>query len=57
VIYGASNAKAGAVHSVYQLLTDPRLNHRCQKVCDVLANECGQLLSASCQARRAEGKK
>ena len=29
VVYGADDPKAGAVRSLYELLTDARLNHRC----------------------------
>ena len=35
VVYGASDPKAGAVQSVFQLLTDSRLNHQCQIVSGV----------------------
>ena len=37
VVYGAADPKAGAVHTLYQLLSDPRLNHRPQIVSGVLA--------------------
>src|SRR5882757_6708598 len=39
VVYGASDPKAGAVQSLYQLLADPRLNHRAQTVPGVLPTE------------------
>ena len=32
VVYGAADPKAGAVHSLYRLLDDPRLNHRAEVV-------------------------
>ncbi|MBI3467239.1 MAG: nucleoside deaminase [Planctomycetes bacterium] len=57
VVYGAPDPKAGAVQSLYQLLTDPRLNHRCQVVSHVLADQCGQLLSRFFQQQRRLGKK
>lgn len=57
VIYGAPDPKAGAVHTLYQLLSDPRLNHRCQIVSSVLAEPCAQILSRFFQAKRALGKK
>jgi tRNA(adenine34) deaminase len=57
VIYGATDPKAGAVHTLYQLLDDPRLNHRCQTVSGVLANECGAILSRFFQQQRSLGKK
>lgn len=57
VIYGAADPKAGAVHTLYQLLADPRLNHRCQTVSGVLASECGAILSRFFQRQRSLGKK
>lgn len=57
VVYGAPDPKAGAVQSLYQLLTDPRLNHRCQVVSHVLADQCGQILSRFFQQQRRLGKK
>ena len=57
VVYGAADPKAGAVASLYQLLTDPRLNHRCQVRSGVLAEECGALLSEFFRQQRQLGKK
>jgi tRNA(adenine34) deaminase len=57
VVYGAPDPKAGAVHTLYQLLADPRLNHRPQTVAGVLLDPCGQILSRFFQAKRALGKK
>ena len=57
VIYGTPDPKAGAVHTLYQLLADPRLNHRCQTVSGVLAPECGEILSRFFQQKRSLGKK
>src|SRR5580698_1581560 len=37
VVYGAADPKAGAVRTLYKILDDPRLNHRCEIVTDVLA--------------------
>jgi tRNA(adenine34) deaminase len=44
VVYGAADPKAGAVESIYELLSDKRLNHRPQLSRDVLGNECGRIL-------------
>lgn len=44
VIYGAVDPKAGAVVSLYQALSDGRLNHRPQVIGGVLENECASLL-------------
>ncbi|MGE3388062.1 MAG: tRNA adenosine(34) deaminase TadA [Bdellovibrionales bacterium] len=52
VVYGAKDAKAGAVESVYQILSDPRLNHRPQVTAGVMAAECGALLTEFFRARR-----
>ena len=57
LVYGAADPKAGAVHSLYQLLSDPRLNHRAEVVAGVSAAECGELLSSFFQAKRRLGKK
>jgi len=53
VVYGARDPKAGAVESLYQVLADPRLNHRPQVTGGVLREECGQILSDFFKARRA----
>jgi tRNA(adenine34) deaminase len=57
IVYGAADPKAGAVHSLFQLLSDPRLNHRCELVPGVLALECGQILTKFFEQQRALGKK
>jgi len=57
LIYGTPDPKAGAVHTLYQLLADPRLNHRCQTVSGVLAGPCGEILSRFFQQKRSLGKK
>jgi tRNA(adenine34) deaminase len=57
VIYAAPDPKAGAVHSLYELLGDPRLNHRAQVVPGVLAEPCGALLSRFFADQRRLGKK
>ncbi len=45
VVYGASDPKGGAVESLYQVLSDSRLNHQPLVVGGVLADECGKILS------------
>jgi tRNA(adenine34) deaminase len=57
VVYGAADPKAGAAESLFRLLSDNRLNHRCQIVPGVLAAECGQILTEFFQAQRQLGKK
>lgn len=55
VIFGAPDPKAGACASLYELTTDPRLNHRAELIPGVLAEEAGELLRAFFRARRAGG--
>ena len=57
VVYGATDAKAGAVQSLFHLLNDNRLNHRCEVVPGILSEQCGALLSDFFQRRRDLGKK
>jgi len=57
VIYGAIDTKAGAVESLFHLLSDPRLNHRCEILGGVLASECGGILTEFFEAKRRLGKK
>jgi tRNA(adenine34) deaminase len=57
VVYGAPDPKAGAVQTLFKLLSDPRLNHRCQNVPGVLGEPCGTILTRFFQQQRAMGKK
>ncbi|KYG58616.1 tRNA-specific adenosine deaminase [Planococcus maritimus] len=45
VVYGARDIKAGCVDSLYRLLNDERFNHQCEVTENVLADECGGLLT------------
>ena len=45
-VYGASDAKAGALGSLYDLNADSRLNHRFNVTAGVLADECRAVLSS-----------
>ena len=44
-VYGAADAKAGALGSLYDLNADSRLNHRFNVHAGVLADECREVLS------------
>jgi len=52
VVYGATDPKAGAAGSLWDVLRDPRLNHRPEVTGGVLAAECGALLRAFFAVRR-----
>lgn len=45
VLYGAADPKAGAVRSLYTLLEDDRLNHRCAVIPGVEGDTCSALLT------------
>jgi tRNA(adenine34) deaminase len=52
LVYGASDPKAGAVHSVVEVLNHPRLNHQMPVTEGVLADACGTILREFFRARR-----
>ena len=54
LVYGCNDPKAGAVASLYQLCTDPRLNHRIEVVSGVMADEASALLKAFFASRRGQ---
>ena len=45
-VYGAADAKVGALGSLYDLNADSRLNHRFNVTAGVLADECREVLSS-----------
>ncbi len=57
VVYGTTDPKAGACHSLFQLTDDVRLNHRATVLGGVLQEDCKRLLQEFFQAQRALGKK
>ena len=52
LVFGASDPKAGAVHSVYDLIAQPRLNHRVAWRGGVRGSECAELLRDFFRSRR-----
>jgi tRNA(adenine34) deaminase len=52
VVYGATDPKAGAAGSLWDVLRDTRLNHRPEVIGGVLAEECGALLRDFFESRR-----
>jgi len=53
LVYGASDPKAGAVRSLYNIADDVRLNHRIAVTGGVLEQETGEVLRAYFSTRRA----
>ena len=54
VVYGASDPKTGAAGSVFNLLTDPRHNHRLVAEGGLLGEEAGQRLTEYFRRKRAK---
>jgi tRNA(adenine34) deaminase len=52
VVFAATDPKAGAAGSVFDILAEPRLNHRPQVQSGLLAEESAELLRAFFTARR-----
>jgi len=52
LVYGADDPKAGAVHSIMQVLNHPQLNHRMEVRGGVLAGRCAGLLQSFFRSRR-----
>jgi tRNA(adenine34) deaminase len=56
LVYGCDDPKTGAVKSLYNIVTDSRLNHRVEVISGVLAEQCSDLLEQFFQKRRQENK-
>ncbi len=52
LVFGAWEPKGGAVSSVYDILSVPRLNHQLEWTGGVLAEECGAMLRTFFRQRR-----
>ena len=57
LVFGATDPKAGACVSLYNITTDERLNHRVEIDQALLADECAMLLTEFFSAQRSNGKK
>ncbi|MBI3935143.1 MAG: tRNA adenosine(34) deaminase TadA [Acidobacteria bacterium] len=53
LVYGCDDPKAGAVHSLYQITDDARLNHRIEITSGILADECSALLRTFFEKKRS----
>jgi len=52
VIFGATDPKGGAVTSLYQILSDKRLNHKVAVTEGILQDECAQIISRFFREKR-----
>jgi tRNA(adenine34) deaminase len=53
LVYGCDDPKTGAVKSLYNIVTDGRLNHRLEVTSGVLADECAKQLQDFFQKKRS----
>jgi tRNA(adenine34) deaminase len=54
LVYGADDPKAGAVHSVMQILNHPQLNHKIEVRSGILAGRSAEVLQEFFRRRRVE---
>jgi len=53
LVYGTTDPRAGAIHSIYTIPEDRKLNHHVQVVGGILADECGQVLKDFFRRKRS----
>jgi tRNA(adenine34) deaminase len=53
LVFGTRDPKTGAVRSLFQVLDDPRHNHRIEIVEGILADECARKVQSFFRKRRA----
>ncbi len=54
LVFGATDPRAGACGTLYNLCVDPRLNHELAVTAGVRADECGALLTSFFAAKRGD---
>ncbi|MBI5026345.1 MAG: tRNA adenosine(34) deaminase TadA [Nitrospirae bacterium] len=52
LVYGCKDIKGGAIESLYNIVSDPRLNHRVEVISGVLEDECAEILQCFFKSRR-----
>lgn len=56
VVYGAPDQAGGAALSLYNIVQDPRLNHRCELTAGVLREECSAVIRSFFRSRRGPAR-
>lgn len=56
VVYGCPDVKAGGAESIFNIITNPNLNHCAEVVSGVCEEECAQVMKEFFQRRRRENK-
>lgn len=57
VVYGCPDIKAGGAESIFNIITNPNLNHRAEVVSGVCEEECAAVMKEFFRKRRAEKKR
>ena len=52
LVYGAADPKGGAAGSLYNIASDPRLNHRLEIASGIMERECAELMKRFFRERR-----
>lgn len=55
IVYAAASQKTGAIHSNFQVFTDPGVNHHTVITSGIIKDECGALLTNFFQKKRKPG--
>ena len=56
LVYATPDPRAGAAYSLYNIVEDPRLGHRCQILAGVLREECADLIAEFFRRRRESAR-
>ena len=56
VVYGCPDVKAGGAESIFNIITNPHLNHTATVISGICEEECAQVMKEFFQRRRAENK-
>lgn len=56
VVYGCPDIKAGGAESIFNIITNPNLNHVAKVMSGVREEECAQVMKAFFKRRREENK-
>lgn len=56
VVYGCTDTKAGGVESIFNILSNPSLNHKPEIISGICENECRGIIKNFFKKRRQENK-
>jgi tRNA(adenine34) deaminase len=57
VVFGAADPRRGAAGSLYDILRDPRIPHKCEVKCGIMAEESSRLLGEFFALRRNSARR